>query len=244
MHRISGAVRKSYERLAVTALAWLLCATVAGHGGAPQVSLWPQPRPAWLEQTRSEVSDVREAVAVPDTSLVTPGTVCGSAAIIGTVLKQITEETSGCGISEPVHITSVSGVALSPGASIDCTTAQALNTWVAQSAIPAFRGTSGGLSELRVASSYSCRTRNRQHGAKMSEHSLGHAIDISAFEFRNGETVTVLDGWNDVSGKMLKQVHGAACGTFGTVLGPKADAFHRNHFHFDTARYRVGSYCR
>lgn len=243
MHRISGVARKNPERLAVTALAWLLCATGAGHGGAPEVSLWPQPRPAWLEQTRPEVSDEREAVAVPDTSHATPGSVCGAAAIMGTALKGIAEGTRGCGITEPVRITSVSGIALSPAALIDCQTAQALNTWVAETAIPVFHGTGGGLSELRIASSYSCRTRNRQPGAKMSEHSLGQAIDISAFEFRNGKTVTVLEGWNDGSGVMLKQVHGAACGIFGTVLGPRADAFHRNHFHFDTARYRVGSYC-
>jgi hypothetical protein len=28
------------------------------------------------------------------------------------------------------------------------------------------------------------------------------------------------------------------------VLGPNANSFHRDHFHFDTARYRSGSYCR
>jgi len=36
----------------------------------------------------------------------------------------------------------------------------------------------------------------------------------------------------------------AACGPFGTVLGPESNRFHRDHFHFDTARYRSGSYCR
>jgi len=30
----------------------------------------------------------------------------------------------------------------------------------------------------------------------------------------------------------------------GTVLGPEANRFHRDHFHFDTAEYRSGPYCR
>jgi len=39
-------------------------------------------------------------------------------------------------------------------------------------------------------------------------------------------------------------MHRAACGPFGTVLGPNADRFHQDHFHFDTARHRSGPYCR
>jgi hypothetical protein len=39
-------------------------------------------------------------------------------------------------------------------------------------------------------------------------------------------------------------MHKAACGPFGTVLGPNSNRFHQDHFHFDTARYRSGSYCR
>ena len=47
-----------------------------------------------------------------------------------------------------------------------------------------------------------------------------------------------------VRGKALKKMHKIACGPFGTVLGPNANRFHRDHFHFDTARYRSGSYCK
>jgi hypothetical protein len=44
--------------------------------------------------------------------------------------------------------------------------------------------------------------------------------------------------------RALRQMHRAACGTFGTVLGPESDRFHQDHFHFDTARHRGGPYCR
>jgi hypothetical protein len=57
--------------------------------------------------------------------------------------------------------------------------------------------------------------------------------------------MSVLNGWRSESqGPMLKKLHRAACGPFGTVLGPASDRFHQNHFHFDTARYRSGPFCR
>jgi hypothetical protein len=103
----------------------------------------------------------------------------------------------------------------------------------------------GGVTELRVAASYACRTRNSQKGARLSEHAKGHAIDISGFTYKDGSQITVLKNWGggrDV--KILKKVHRGACGPFGTVLGPNSDKFHRDHFHFDTARYRGGPYCK
>jgi hypothetical protein len=37
----------------------------------------------------------------------------------------------------------------------------------------------------------------------------------------------------DARGKFLKVVHKGACVIFGTVLGPEANAAHKNHFHLD-----------
>jgi hypothetical protein len=33
----------------------------------------------------------------------------------------------------------------------------------------------------------------------------------------------------------LRGVHRAGCRIFGTVLGPEANSYHNNHFHFDMA---------
>lgn len=41
----------------------------------------------------------------------------------------------------------------------------------------------------------------------------------------------------------VRSIYAKACKTFGTTLGPNADAAHRNHFHFDM-KYRRGGYCR
>ena len=232
MRRISDVARKSPDRLAALAAVFLFCTAGVARGGAPLVSLWPHLRPAALK-------------IPPKGSYRQKGSVCGIATIIGARLKPIFEDTRGCGIAKPVQVTSVSGILPSPAAVTDCATAKALSGWADRSAKPAFRATGGGLVGLHVAASYVCRTRNSQVGAKISQHALGHAVDISAFEFRDGSSVTVLDGWNiSGNGKTLKRLHRNACGPFGSVLGPKSDSFHRDHFHFDTARYRDGSYCR
>jgi hypothetical protein len=99
-----------------------------------------------------------------------------------------------------------------------------------------------------VAASYSCRPRNNQRGAKMSEHGYGNAIDIAAFTLESGRKVTVKDGWRGDKRRAPlpdSQVHGDACGEFNTVLGPNSDAAHRDHFHLDLQNRRNGSkYCK
>lgn len=172
------------------------------------------------------------------------GAICGSDDILGQRIDPVPGRIRGCGIPDAVRVYYVSGVKLSVPSRMDCTTAKALNSWVGKSAIPAFKKL-GGLKELKVAAGYACRTRNNQSGAKISEHGKGRAIDISAFNLENGQSITVLKGWNQRKFRnALRKVHKDACAPFGTVLGPNADRFHRDHFHFDTARYRSGSYCR
>lgn len=173
------------------------------------------------------------------------GRVCGVNEIKGQAIPDVPGKIRGCGVTNPVRITEVSGVKLSQAAVMDCTTAKALNAWVRDGVFPAVGRLGGGPASLRVAAHYACRTRNNKSGAKISEHGRGRAIDISAIRLKNGAQITVLKGWRDpVQGKVLKAMHKKACGPFGTVLGPNADRYHQDHFHFDTARYRSGSYCR
>jgi hypothetical protein len=149
-----------------------------------------------------------------------------------------------CGIDDAVRVQSVAGVRLSSAATIDCRTALALKDWVTRSVRPAFRSEGGGVAGLRVASHYSCRGRNGQANARLSEHAFGRAIDISGFTLANGQTVTVEDGWGSrASGRELRRIREGACGPFSTVLGPGSDRYHGDHFHLDTARGR-GNYCR
>ena len=173
------------------------------------------------------------------------GAVCGDIDIQGDAIGRVTGSQSGCGVADAVKVRVVSGVALSSPATMDCTTAKALKTWVDDTAKPVLRRKGGGLKTLRVAAHYACRTRNSIPGARISEHGKGRAIDISAVRLQDGTLITVRNGWNGKeTGKLLRQLHAGACGPFGTVLGPASDRFHLDHFHFDTARYRSGPFCR
>ena len=173
------------------------------------------------------------------------GAVCSDVDIQGDVVGRVPGTIKGCGLSDAVRIRSVSGIALSRQAVMDCTTAKALKSWIEDTAKPTLQREGGGLVQLRVAAHYACRTRNSMPGARVSEHGRGRAIDISGVRLRDGREISVLKGWNDpASAKFMRQLHAGACGPFGTVLGPASDRFHRDHFHFDTARYRSGPFCR
>lgn len=214
-------------------------------------SLRPQPRPAGLAAKAVEqVAMAPQAEAAPEPKAKPEtraearqkasrkGSVCGNASIKGEEIARITSKVKGCGIEDPVRITSVSGVRLNQPATIDCATATALNRWVERGLQPAFGRTK--VVELRVAAHYICRPRNNIKGNKISEHGRGKAIDIAAVTLENGKTLTVAGHF----GKELRRAHKAACGIFGTTLGPGSDGFHEDHMHFDTASNRNGPYCR
>ncbi|NJM84665.1 MAG: extensin family protein, partial [Tabrizicola sp.] len=203
-----------------------------------------------LARSEAEVALLAPPPEVEDLSEVTPrkkrkrkekvsarGSVCGVPEIKGEVIAPIKSRINGCGVAEPVRITSVSGVALSQSPTIDCPTAQALNVWVRDVVQPAL---GGEVVQLEVAAHYICRSRNNVKGAKISEHGKGKAIDVSAFVLSNGKVLTVLNNYN----KTLRKIHRAACGIFKTTLGPGSDGYHENHFHLDTASHRSGTYCR
>lgn len=172
------------------------------------------------------------------------GQVCSDPSIQGTSLGRISGD-GACGIDDAVRVTSVAGVTLSPRATMDCQTASALKTWVERGVLPAVGTERGGVSSLRIVAHYACRGRNNQAGARLSEHAFGRAVDIAGIRLRDGTEMTVLTDWDSAEdGAQLRQMWRAACGPFGTVLGPESNRFHRDHFHFDTTRYRSGSYCR
>lgn len=193
----------------------------------------PNPRPASIEAAAEERRLARLR-----------GQVCGDPAIQGDTIGRVNGR-GACGIEEAVRVRSVAGVTLNPRATMDCRTASALTKWVETGVIPAVGNEDGGVAGLRVVSHYACRTRNNQPGARLSEHAFGRAIDIAGIRLKSGREMTLLTDWNSArDGAQLRQMWRAACGPFGTVLGPEANRFHRDHFHFDTARYRSGPYCR
>ena len=79
-------------------------------------------------------------------------------------------------------------------------------------------------------------------GVQVSEVARGSRAAQSGLA--SGAMLSVRDDWGKAKeGRVLKAIHASACGPFTTVLGPKSDRFHKDHFHIDTAQGR-GPYCR
>ena len=221
---------------------------------APVVAATTSSKPAATSQAnsaRSAVTPARDAEPIvsarrKNTKEAGIGKVCKDRKLKGAKVGSVPAKLNGCGIkSGAIKLYSVSGVSLSNPAVMECDTAKALKKWVEGGMDKSVGRYGGGVVELKVAAGYSCRTRNSIPGAKISEHGRGRAIDISGFKLKNGNTITVLNDWGKgKKGRILKKMHEKACGPFGTVLGPKADRHHQDHFHFDIAKHRGGSYCR
>lgn len=204
----------------------------------------PAAEPAILFETRPQIrpANLVPVVAKPPSSAAKQ---CKNNALMGEVAASIPGKLQGCGVVNPVKITAVHGIALSRPATVDCATANAFADWTKNSVIRQFGKKKREVVTIEVLASYSCRTRNNKKGAKISEHGKGRAIDVGSFVLDDGSRVSVFVDWKSKKwGKTMKAIHKGACGPFGTVLGPNADVYHKDHFHMDTARYRSGPYCR
>ncbi|MBS0251073.1 MAG: extensin family protein [Proteobacteria bacterium] len=89
-----------------------------------------------------------------------------------------------------------------------------------------------GVSNVTVASSWDPGTNVNRLGGPRAEA----AAPKSAFP-------TGLKNPPPEMQAFLHDVHASACRTFGTTLGPEANAAHRNHFHIDTAPRKFGKIC-
>jgi hypothetical protein len=205
----------------------------------------PMPRPAPTSASpMGEKEPGAHAVARPDLAVVVPvvdgkpASVCDEDGIIGLTLPKI-EESSACGILEPVKIHSAAGITLAPPPVISCRAGRALSVWLEEAAKPAFAEDGSPLEGLDIAAAYVCRNVNRAEGGAVSQHARGRAIDISQFRRRDGTSVSVLEGWHDEDdGPLLRKINQAACGIFSTTLGPDSDVYHADHFHYDVAERR------
>lgn len=146
-----------------------------------------------------------------------------------------------CGIDTPFRVAAFSGgyVSLNTRATLGCPIIPKTDTWLNEVVQPAAELVFGvRVAELR-AGSYSCRPRNNQRGAKLSEHSFGNALDVMAFKLADGRVITVAKGWKGApeEQEFLREAFVGACRYYTTVLGPGSDMFHYDHFHLDLARH-------
>jgi hypothetical protein len=133
----------------------------------------------------------------------------------------------------------VGPVALKPVATLACPIVSALDKWLAEAVQPASQRWFGArVVEIKQISAYSCRGMNGNSNSHISEHAFGNALDVAAFILADGRRISVKDGWKGLPEEQgfLRDVQGAACGIFNTVLAPGSNRFHYDHIHVDLMR--------
>ena len=157
-------------------------------------------------------------------------------------------ESNGCQVPNAWQVQQLGSVRFSQDAILNCGMAAPLYGWLEDVVQPTAQRSFGeSVVSIDIASSYACRPRNNEWGAKLSEHGFGNAIDIAAFTLESGRKITVEQGWwgSDAERRFLRTVHDRACGDFHTVLGPDSGRAHHDHLHLDLQNRENGSvYCR
>ena len=128
---------------------------------------------------------------------------------------------------------------VSPPATLACPLVSVLDRWISEAVQPAAQKWFGQpVTGIRQISAYSCRGMNGNPNAHISEHAFGNALDIASFVLADGRVVTVEHGWHGTPEEQgfLRDVQGAACQMFNTVLAPGANVYHYNHIHVDLMR--------
>jgi Extensin-like protein C-terminus len=145
------------------------------------------------------------------------------------------------GAGEPVP---AMPVAVNPPATLACPIISELERWITGAVQPAaVRWFGSPVAEIKQISAYSCRGMNGNPRARISEHAFGNALDIAAFTLADGRTITVKNGWHGLPEEQgfLRDVQGAACEQFSTVLAPGSNVYHYDHIHVDLMRHSSDS---
>jgi hypothetical protein len=148
-----------------------------------------------------------------------------------------------CGAPDLVKLEAVvlrdqSHVAFTPPATLRCTMAEAIVTWVREDAAALVLDLGGVLRSVQNFDSYDCRGRNRVVGAKTSEHGKGNAFDMRGLRLANGKFIEFTDP--HVARDFRERARKSVCARFTTVLGPGSDGYHETHIHVDLAERRGG----
>jgi hypothetical protein len=152
-----------------------------------------------------------------------------------------------CGAEQAVvYLGGPADIRYNAAPTLTCRMALALSKFehVAQEEASAVLGTS--IARFSHIGTYSCRKMARFDW--VSEHSYANAIDIQTITLKSGRRLTVEKHFGQLSAttlskesEFLRRVAHRAYDEelFSVVLTPFWDKLHRDHFHFDLARYRV-----
>ncbi len=148
-----------------------------------------------------------------------------------------------CGAIDVVRLEAIiqpdqSRVAVNPPATMRCTMAEAVATWVREDLTAMTAQFGSAPRALDNYASYDCRGRNRVAGARISQHGLANAIDVRGVHLANGRFAGFTD--RKLDREFREAVRKTICERFTTVLGPGSDGHHEDHIHMDLAERRGG----
>jgi hypothetical protein len=151
----------------------------------------------------------------------------------------------GCGLVGTVKLLDI-GVPTANLGAVRCGEARVFAAWARNAVAPAAYQILGSeLSRIVSMGSYACRNTVGTRGpARRSGHAIANAIDVGAFELKDGRRISILDDWRSTDPdvrRFLETIHRSACKRFGTVLSPDYNAVHRDHLHLEDDR---ASFCR
>jgi hypothetical protein len=139
---------------------------------------------------------------------------------------------------EAIVLADLSRVTVNPPATLRCSMAEAIVSFVRVDAAVLARDLGAALRAVENYDSYDCRGRNRVAGAKTSEHGKGNALDIRGLTLANGRFVELTNP--QVARDFREKFRASVCARFTTVLGPGSDGYHENHVHVDLAQRASG----
>jgi hypothetical protein len=151
---------------------------------------------------------------------------------------------NGCSATSAVKFVTI-GIPVTNLGAVKCGLAEPFARWIRDD-VPAaaLRYLDTSVTKIESFGTFACRPVNNQAGNRLSEHGRANAVDIAAFNLRDGRRITIKQGWNGDDPRVrdfLRALHKAACRRFSVVLGPEANALHADHLHFDMGS---GPYCR
>jgi hypothetical protein len=141
-----------------------------------------------------------------------------------------------CAIEDPVTFREVDlpdgKVTLDSAVTLRCDFAAEVVGWIRDDLVALAQKENTKLTKLSGVGGHACRNRNGAANAPISEHASGNAMDLFGLAFENGRSVA-LAGKEPELRPLREAIQRSVCGRFTTVLGPGADASHKDHLHFD-----------
>ena len=118
-------------------------------------------------------------------------------------------KSADCGLPAPIRLKSLgssSAVVFDPPVEVNCRMMAALYRWDKTALQPAARNKLGSpVVRILGASGYACRNVYNRPDGNLSQHAFANAVDIAAFELKDGRSITVRKGWGPTARDLKAQ---------------------------------------